>query len=90
MLTYLRFVGNRSTITQYTVLIPKLVSASKTQESTKFAVDDVTKYRPTVTAPATSKLNTATKDIHISRNFETAYYKTKMAFACILENDVSN
>lgn len=55
---YRKFVGNRSTMTQYTVLIPRLVSASNTQERTRFIVAVCTKYSPNVTPPATIRLNT--------------------------------
>lgn len=51
-------MGNRSTITQYTVLILKDVRASKIQERIKFSNDVLTKYRPIVTTPAAVKLKT--------------------------------
>lgn len=56
---YLRLVGNKSTITQYTVLMPSDVRASNIQDNTKFSTEFRTKYNPIVTAPATTKLNTA-------------------------------
>jgi hypothetical protein len=48
-------------MTQYTVLIPKLVKASKMQDRTRLEIVELTKYNPKVTAPATSKLKTAQK-----------------------------
>lgn len=48
-------------MTQYTVLIPKLVKASNIQERTKLDIVEFTKYKPNVTAPATSKLKTNKK-----------------------------
>lgn len=56
--TNLKFVGNRSTITQYTVLMPKEVSASNIHDKIKFSNELCTKYNPIVTAAATTKLNT--------------------------------
>lgn len=56
--TNLRLVGNRSTITQYTVLIPSDVKASNMHDNTRFSNEFRTKYNPIVTAPATTKLNT--------------------------------
>lgn len=69
-LIYRKFVGNRSTITQYTVLMPKDVSASNTHDKAKFCVESVTKYNPIVTALAISKLKTI-KNIfnNFSRNY---------------------
>lgn len=55
---YLKLVGNRSTITQYTVLMPSDVNASNMHDNTKFCVELCTKYSPIVTAPATTRLNT--------------------------------
>lgn len=60
---YLKLVGNRSTITQYTVLMPSDVNASNMQDSTKFCVEFCTKYSPIVTAPATTRLNTAFQSV---------------------------
>lgn len=57
-MAYLKLVGNRSTITQYTVLIPSDVSASKIHDNIKFCTEFLTKYRPIVTKPATTKLKT--------------------------------
>lgn len=59
MMYYLKLVGNRSTITQYTVLIPSEVSASKMHDKIRFCVEFTTKYSPMVTPLATTKLNTA-------------------------------
>lgn len=56
--TNLKFVGNRSTITQYTVLMPREVSASNIHDKIKFSIEFRTKYNPNVTAAATTKLNT--------------------------------
>jgi hypothetical protein len=50
-------------MTQYTVLIPKLVKASKMQDRTRLEIVELTKYNPKVTAPATSKLKTAQNSI---------------------------
>lgn len=58
MRIYLRFVGNKSTMIQYTVLMPRLVNASKTQDNIRFCVAVWTKYKPRVTPPETSKLKT--------------------------------
>lgn len=65
--THLKFVGKRSTITQYTVLMPKDVNASNIQDNTKFSIELWTKYSPMVTAPATTKLNTEMNNKHIIR-----------------------
>lgn len=54
----LKLVGNKSTITQYTVLIPSEVSASNMHDKTKFSNELRTKYSPIVTAPATTRLKT--------------------------------
>lgn len=62
-ITYLRLVGNKSTITQYTVLMPKLVRASKMQDKAKLVLVESTKYNPIVTDPATSKLKTTTTNL---------------------------
>lgn len=56
-------MGNRSTITQYTVLIPSEVRASNIQDNIRFSRELCTKYNPIVTAPATTKLNTVKKGI---------------------------
>lgn len=61
LLTHLKFVGNRSTITVYTKLMPREVSASKIHERARFCVELLTKYNPTVTPPATSRLKTERK-----------------------------
>lgn len=54
----LKLVGKRSTIMQYTTLIPKLVRASKIHDRRRFWLDVCTKYRPTVTPPLTNIQNT--------------------------------
>lgn len=58
---YLKLVGNKSTITQYTVLMPNEVNASNIHDNIKFWMALWTKYNPMVTAPATTKLNTANR-----------------------------
>lgn len=58
---YLKFVGNKSTITQYTVDIPSDVRASNMQDNIKFSTELCTKYNPIVTVPATTRLNTISK-----------------------------
>lgn len=45
-------------MTQYTVLIPKLVKASKMHDKARLEFVELTKYRPIVTDPATNKLKT--------------------------------
>lgn len=57
-------------MTQYTVLIPKLVNASNIQDKARLELVESTKYRPMVTDPATSKLNTAKQRLI---NFRTLY-----------------
>lgn len=40
---YRKLVGNKSTMTQYTVLMPRDVNASKMHERTRFCVESMTK-----------------------------------------------
>lgn len=57
----LRLVGKRSTMTQYTVLMPSDVSASNMHESMRFSVEFLAKYNPHVAPPATIRLKTVSR-----------------------------
>lgn len=84
----LKLVGNISTMTQYTALIPREVKASKIQHKVKFCSDVRTKYNIMVATLATTRLKTVQKIKQlILNNFKSVLRTTNLRKTLHLDDE---